>query len=116
MSEMLVLEHKKVDNGKMILAYLTASFSPKTQRYSDNNVVYQCYMPDAGRVEKVPEMSKYFFFDKLEKLFPQAILLTSEDCMALVSDRAEDVFTINGHRFIKTYTTAGMQYIENKKR
>ncbi|MBE5735584.1 MAG: hypothetical protein E7361_03975 [Clostridiales bacterium] len=116
MSEMLVLEHKKIDNGRMLSAYLIASFSPKNTANMAETPVYKCYLPDDGRVAKVPEMSKYFFFNKLEALFPQAVLITSPECMSLVSDTEHnDVFTVNGHKFIKTFTTNGLQYIMDKK-
>ena len=112
MSEMLVLEHKRVKDGKMLYAYSVASFSPITTSELGDNVVYKCYLPDSGRVARVPEMSKYFFFNKINQMFPKVILVTSKECMQLVSDNeANDIFTVNGHKFVKTYTKDGLNYI-----
>ena len=96
----LFLIDKKVDNGVYIEGYLSNSNS-----FIAENIIYKCYLPYTGKVAKIPEMSRYFFYDTIRKYNIGSIYLLTQIAEKFIHDEVskEDVFQENNYFYKKVY-------------
>ena len=101
----LVLTNRDVKNGKYIEAYLTDFFAPDNMSYqTEDNIVYKCYIPFTGKTARVPEMSRYFFYNNLKTRNIDKIYLSSVACSNFIDENISEIeFYKNGYFFEKTY-------------
>ena len=103
----MTLREEVVQGGRYYVGYVTTN--------DQSTIAYKCYIPDKGKVAKVDEMSRYFFFNTLHSIDIKYIDLASESCLRFVTDDnvIDDVFIIQNFVFVKGYTNGGKLYKEN---
>ena len=105
MSNALVLLDRDAENGKYILGYLTTTDYLRAEKGDFGDKIYQCYIPYTGKVARVPEMSRYFFYNELKKHSVDTVFLTSQDCVNFVSEGNDNIntFKIDKYCFVKQF-------------
>ncbi|MBQ4557869.1 MAG: hypothetical protein IJA61_00635 [Clostridia bacterium] len=99
----LCLIDKPVANGVYIEGYLCENV--EKLEYNIHTLKYKCYIPYTGKVAKVPEMSRYFFFNQINGLDISKIFLLSREVEEFITDDIiyESEFIIKGYLFVRCY-------------
>jgi len=90
MTNTMLLVDNLVEGGRYIIGY--AANGNQDIIGSDKrsyDVIYKCYIPN-GQVNKVPEMSKYFFYNQLSNYNIKKVLLSSKECNDFLGDYKAD--------------------------
>ena len=98
----LVLTNRDMENGRYIEGFLTDYFAPKNKSSVSGELVYKCYIPFTGRVARVPEMYRYFFYHNIKEYDIDKIYLTSDEVKEFIDDEIRiSHFDKNGYSFVK---------------
>ncbi len=91
MTDTMLLIDNLVEGGRYIIGYVANGKNIENGNSNDSsyNVVYKCYIPN-GEVVKVPEMSKYFFYNQLKNHGIKNVVITSKECSDFLGDLASD--------------------------
>ena len=95
----LVIKDEKVENGVYVVGYLLG------ENNKEEKVGYKCFIPYIGKLARVPEMSRYFFFTQLKNNNVSKVVVSSEYCDKFIHDEIYDSneYNINGYYFEKAY-------------
>ena len=95
----LIIKDEKVENGVYIVGYLLG------ENDKEEKVGYKCFIPYMGKLARVPEMSRYFFFTQLRNNYVSKVVVSSEYCVKFIHDEIYDSakYSINGCCFEKAY-------------
>lgn len=98
----LVFIDRDVENGRYFEGFLTDSFAPNKRYREEGKLAYKCYIPVSGKIARVPEMSRYFFYNNLKNYDVDKVYLLSDNATKFVTDiELGDKFGINGYVFEK---------------
>ena len=98
----LVFIDRDVENGRYFEGFLTDSFAPNKRYREEGILAYKCYIPVSGRIARVPEMSRYFFYNNLKNYEVDKVYLLSDNATKFVTDiELGNKFGINGYVFEK---------------
>ena len=101
----LVIKDEKVENGVYITGYLISDNDNNVVDMSLDKVGYKCFIPYSGKLARVPEMSRYFFFTQLRNNMVDHVVVSSEYCDRFIHDdiSSAKAYNLQGFTFEKSY-------------